>query len=197
VITITGVAGLATNVWANGDSAGQKLAGGVLGLGAILCLSIGLLAVVFLFSLMRTPTVRRGSIRMSAAPGRCLLIGLLVLVVGLGGFAVLKPLGPAGALPGLLLALALVWCMVSGLSMVAHQIGERIQTAWLSRSLGSDPMAVLYGMILLLAVGFLPVIGQLVQLVALLVGLGSAVSGPFEKSARTPPVPAQPTPPAS
>jgi hypothetical protein len=74
--------------------------------------------------------------------------------------------------------------------MLAHSIGERVQTALMAKSLGSDAMAVVYGAVPLLAVGFLPGVGQVIQIVAIMIGLGGAISALFARRAvpQAPPV---------
>lgn len=175
---------------------GEKLSGAVLLVLAVACISIGLLAVLFLFGLLRPETVRRGSARVRTSPGRCLLIGVLGLVVCVIAGALLNAIPPAvRALPGLALVLVIAYLTVSGLSMLAHSIGERVQTAVMARSLGSDAMAVLYGGVLLLAIGMLPGLGQLIQLVAIMIGMGSAISTLFSRAEAKPVPPPLPAPP--
>jgi hypothetical protein len=147
-----------------------------------LSIGVGLLAVMFLFGVLRPQPVRRGSETVRTSLGRCFLVGLLTLLVCVGGFAVFQALRKLGVVPGLALALALAYWTLSGLAMLAHSIGERVQTALMAKSLGSDVMAVVYGAVPLLAVGFLPIVGQLIQLVAIVIGLGAAMSALFVKS---------------
>ena len=107
------------------------------------------------------------------------VLGVVVLAAGLmllGG--VPKPLA---ALPFVALVLVLVYLVISGLSIVAHSIGERVQTALMARSLGTDAVAIVYGAVPLLAVGLLLGLGQLIQVVALLIGLGAAIGALFER----------------
>ncbi len=147
-----------------------------------LSVGVGLLAVMFLFGVLRPQPVRRGSETVRTSPGRCLLVGLLTALVCIGGFAVFKALGKFGGVLLMALALVFVYWLLSGLTMLAHSIGERVQTALMAKSLGSDAMAVVYGAVPLLAVGFLPVVGQVIQLVAITIGLGGAMSALFVKS---------------
>jgi len=147
-----------------------------------LSIGVGLLAVMFLFGVLRPQSVRRGSETVRTSPGRCLLVGLLTLLVCVGGFVVLKALGRPGGVLSVALALVFAYWVLSGLAMLAHSIGERVQTALMAKSLGSDAMAVVYGAVPLLAVGFLPVVGQVIQLVAVVIGLGTAISTLFVKS---------------
>jgi hypothetical protein len=147
-----------------------------------LSMGVGSLAAALLFCVLRPQSVRRGSETVRTSPGRCWLVGLLTTLVCTGGFVLCKAMHRFGALPGVALALALAYGMLSGWAMVAHCVGERVQTALMAKSLGSDAMAVIYGAVPLLAVGFLPVVGQFIQLVAGLVGLGAAVSTWLVKS---------------
>lgn len=94
-------------------------------------------------------------------------------------------LGPLAGLPALALVLAFGYWQLTGLAMLAHSIGERVQTALMAKSLGSDAMAVMYGAVPLLAIGFLPGVGQVIQLVAVMISLGAAISTLFQCS--TPP----------
>lgn len=156
-----------------------------------LSISVGLLAVGFLFGVLRPQAVRRGSETVRTLPGRCLWIGLLALLVCGAGLAVLKALGPAAVLPALAWGLMFGYWLLSGLAMLAHSIGERVQTALLAKSLGSDAVAVVYGAAPLLAIGFLPFVGQVIHLVAVMIGLGGAISVQFarrEAKASPPPV---------
>ncbi len=159
-----------------------NLSGLVTVLLAALGISVGLLAVLFLLGVLCPQSVRRGSEIVRNAPGRCLLVGLLAFLICLAGFVVFKALGPLAGLPSLAWALVFGYWMLSGMAMLAHHIGERVQTALMARSLGSDAMAVVYGAVPLLAVGFLPGVGQLIQLVAVMIGLGGAISNLFRRS---------------
>jgi hypothetical protein len=147
-----------------------------------LSFGIGLLAVMFLFGVLRPQPVRRGSETVRTSPGRCLLVGLLTLLVCIGGFMVFRAMRKPGAVLSVALALVFAYWILNGLTMLAHSIGERVQTALMAKSLGSDAMAVVYGAVPLLAVGFLPVLGQLIQLVVITIGLGGAMSVLFVKS---------------
>ena len=60
--------------------------------------------------------------------------------------------------------------------MVAGELGERLQSSLNLASLGSGVAAVFYGGALVMLVGLLPGVGQLVQALLLVVGLGTAVS---------------------
>jgi hypothetical protein len=102
-------------------------------------------------------------------------------LVCLAGFTLLKSLGPFGGLPSLALALVCGYWLLVGLTILAHNIGERVQTALMSKSLGSDAMAVAYGAVLLLVVGFLPGVGQVIQLVAIMIGLGAVIHALFAR----------------
>lgn len=145
-------------------------------------IAVGLLAVLFLVGVLRPQAVRRGSETVRTLPGRCLLVGLLSLLVCIAGLAVLKVLGPLAGLPSLALVLAFGYWLLTGMAMLAHSIGERVQTVLMAKSLGSDAMAVVYGAVPLLAIGFLPGVGQVIQLVAIMIGLGGAISLLFAKS---------------
>jgi hypothetical protein len=159
-----------------------------------LSFGIGLLAVMFLFGVLRPQSVRRGSETVRTSPGRCFLVGLLTLLVCIGGFVLFKALGRLGGVLAVALALVFAYWLLSGLAMLAHSIGERVQTALMAKSLGSDAMAVVYGAVPLLAVGFLPVVGQLIQLVAITTGLGAAMSALFaHRQAETQPPPPVPS----
>ena len=176
------VAGVTTNVWAGDAVAGTKLASATLGVLVGITFSIGILALLFLFGVLRPQTVRCGSDRVRTAPGRCLWIGVLALVVLAGGVMLLGVLPkPLAALPFVAVVLFVLYLVISALSIVAHSIGERVQTALVARSLGTDAVAIVYGAVPLLAVGLLLGLGQLIQVVALLIGLGAAIGALFER----------------
>jgi hypothetical protein len=179
---VLAIAGVATSVQAGEAAVGSKLASATLGVLVGITFSIGMLALLFLFGVLRPQTVRRGSERVRTAPGRCLWTGLLALLVLVGGVMLLGVLPkPLAALPFVLLVLVVLYLVISALSIVAHGIGERVQTALAARSLGADAVAVVYGAVPLLAVGLLVGLGQLIQLVAFLIGLGAAIGALFER----------------
>lgn len=155
----------------------DKLAGLLLVLLAAVGVAVGLLGVVFLVGVLQPHRVRGGSARVRQTPGRCLLIGLLTALVFGAGLAVMQAL-PKGVreLVGLAWSLGFVYLLLNGIAMLGHAIGERVQSAVMARSLGSDALAIVYGTVPLLAAGLLPGVGQAVQLVGILVGLGGAVS---------------------
>lgn len=177
----------------SGPATGDKLAGAVLAVLVGLTFTVGLLALLFLFAVLRPQRVQRGSARVRTAPGRCLLVGTLGLVVFAAGFMLLGVLPkPLAALPFVLWSLVLLYLVITGLASVAHSIGERVQAALTARSLGSDAMAVMFGAVPLLGLGLLVGLGQLIQLIALLVGLGGVLSASSEHKAK--PVAAAPPP---
>jgi len=67
-------------------------------LGLSIC--VGLLAVLFLLGVLRPQSVRRGSETVRTLPGRCLLVGLLALLVCIAGLAVLQVARTAGRIAG-------------------------------------------------------------------------------------------------
>ena len=166
----------------------------------LICSSVGLVALMILYTVLRPQRVMQGGELFRQRPVRCFCAGIIASLI----FLVIA--GLANVLPGPLrplvwLALVLVyanWC-VSGLCMLAYDLGERLQSNLNVRSLGSSGMGVLYGGGAIVLVGFLPALGQVVQFIAFVSGLGTAVSRRFLKSPPTPAVddpPATPEPPA-
>jgi len=153
---------------------GDKLATAVLVLLVLVCVSIGLLALMALYSLLRPRTVRHGADLLRVNPGRALGTGALAALVVVGFLAL------SGAVPqaGPVVVAFVVWALyllLSGLCMVTHEIGDRLQSSLQSRGAGSVVAAVLWGGLILGLVGFVPFVGQLVQLVTGVLGLGVAV----------------------
>ena len=149
----------------------------------MVCGSVGLVTLMILYTVLRPQRVIQGGELFRQRPVRCLCAGILasVILLVVAGVANVLP----GALKGLVfLALVLLYAhwAVSGLCMLAHDLGERLQSNLNVRSLGSSGMAVLYGGGVLMLAGFLPGLGQAVQFIALVSGLGAAVSRRFLKA---------------
>ena len=166
----------------------------------LICSSVGLVVLMILYTVLRPQRVMQGGELFRRRPVHCFCVGILASVIFLviDGLANVLP-GPLRPLVWLALVLVYAHWVVSGLCMLAYDLGERLQGNLNVRSLGSSGMAVLYGGSALTLVGFLPALGQVVQFIALVSGLGTAVSRRFLKHPATPAVndlPAAPEPPA-
>lgn len=152
----------------------------------MVCSSIGLVTLMILCTVLRPQRVIQGGELFRQRPVRCLCAGILASVIFLviAGLANVLP-GPLRPLVWLALVLVYAYWAVSGLCMLAYDLGERLQGNLNVRSLGSSGMAVLYGGGAIVLIGFLPALGQVVQFIAFVAGLGTAVSRRFLK----PPVP--------
>ena len=141
-------------------------------------IALGLLAIQLLYSVLRAPALRQGSDLLRRRPAYALGLGVLVLLV-LGGAVALAQLVPEPGRGLLVLALILValYLAIPGVTMVNHAIGEQVHANLNSRYVGSSFMAVLTGGVLTLLIGCVPLLGQLIQFVILLIGLGAATVG--------------------
>ena len=167
----------------------------------VLCLKIGVLAIILLYTVARPEGVRRGAALVNRSPVRCLLAGTLVLLIFIAAAIIASRLpNPVKGLAAVALLLVFVWAVVAGLAAVAHELGERLQTSLGTGAAGTTGRAVLWGSVLVLAAGFLPVLGQLVQFVVGLFSLGAAaclvLARPPKPAVATPPTPAPEPPPA-
>jgi hypothetical protein len=139
-----------------------------------LTLVVGLCAVLTCLAAWRPAAVRAGAERLRQRPFRALLTGSLTLVAALLAALLLRLLPkPVAGLLGVLLLAALAVAILGGLALVAHDLGERVLASLTSRHVGSAVAAVAVGAVLLLLCGALPVLGQLLHLIALTSGLGA------------------------
>jgi Na+/melibiose symporter-like transporter len=140
-------------------------------------LALGLSAVLTCLAAWRPAAVRAGAERLRQRPFRALLTGSLTLVAALLAALLLQLLPkPLAGLLGVLLLAGLAVAILGGLALVAHDLGERVLASLTSRHVGSAVAAVATGAVLLVLCGALPLLGQLLHLVAIASGLGALLS---------------------
>jgi hypothetical protein len=174
---------------------GEKLATVGILLTISVCVAVGMLALLLVYGLLRPAVIRGGSDRLRAHPKRSLLVGILGLVLLIAVIALLQAFPePIKGLGGLVLLAAALYLMVSGAAIIAYDLGDRLLANVGARCSGSSFMAVLWGGLLLLLLGFVPVLGALIQFVALVLGFGLALSGLVDRSGPPPAPESEPTP---
>ncbi len=144
----------------------------------LLFLKLGLVSLLTLYAILRPQSVREARVRLRTSPRKTFITGLLAFLVLalLVGFLQGLP-GPLKGLLGGTLLLATGYWMIGGLAAVALEIGERLQVNLNGLGIGSDAAAVIAGSALLMLAGFLVGLGQVVEIVALLLGLGATIAG--------------------
>jgi len=169
----------ATALWAGpmkGQGPGNQLAGIAMVLVFAVCVEVGLLATALLYAVLEPERVRAGSALQAQSVFRSFGIGVLMAIILLLACALMDNMpGGIGGLLGVPLLAAYAYLFIMGFTMVAHCVGDRIQSNIASRTTGSSFFAVLYGGSILLLTNFVPVVGQLVLLVVLVLSLGAAM----------------------
>lgn len=161
---------------AEGVPAGDQLAQFkcvALGVAGFTLAGVGLLALLSLYGVAKARAVRCNGDRLRKHTMRAFLVGvmtalaavLLAMIVGL------LP-DPLNGLCGLVLVLSVAYMVVGGLSVVAHELGDSVLSNLNSRHAGSSFASVLTGGALLGLCGFAIGVGQVLQLLALVLGLG-------------------------
>jgi len=141
----------------------------------LLCVKLGFLGTALLYAVLEPERVRTGSSLQTQASSRSFGIGVLmggILVLacaivsklpdGLNGFIAIPILG------------AYAYLLITGFTMVSQCVGDKIQSNTASRTAGSTFFAVLYGGGLLLLANFVPIIGQIVLLIVVILSIGTA-----------------------
>ncbi len=153
----------------------------------VTCFSAGLVAILALYSMWRPAQVRHGSAHVRNRPLHCAIAGLLSLaiLVGMIALAANIPEPVQGLLVIVTLCLAAV-LLVRGGSMIAYDVGDRMLASMSSRFLGSVLASVLLGGTVILLAGYLPILGQVIQLLLFVMAAGAALTGRLgvEKSAQ-------------
>ncbi|NOY79377.1 MAG: hypothetical protein GXP31_00075 [Kiritimatiellaeota bacterium] len=152
----------------------------------LLFLKLGLVSLLALYAVLRPQTLRASRARLCASPRKTFITGILAFLALalLAGLLRVLP-GPLKGFTGGTLLLATAYWTVGGLAAVALEVGERLQANLNGLGVGSDAAAVIAGGALLMLVGFLVGFGQVVEIVALLLGLGAAITGLGKKRQRT------------
>mgnify|MGYP006295500907 CR=1 FL=1 len=182
----------ASSVWAqSATSAGGGPVGRLLmGTGAValaLLVEIGLLSLVILAVILRPATIRAGTEELRTRPVRTFLAGVLAMIV-LTLAAILLSHLPEASRPLLALLLAALfgfWAVCGG-AMVCGEIGDRLQANVGAGTGGITAWSVFWGSVLIVTAGFVPILGQLVQLVVLLLALGAGISAELGRLERKP-----------
>jgi len=148
----------------------------------VMCTEIGLIALLGLISVLRPRQLRDGSRLVREHPLRCLGVGLLACLAFVGVGVVSNSLGDGGKAVLLLpLFVAFLYWILFGMVFVAADVGDRVQSNVNTRSLGSGFASVLWGGVVLALIALLPIVGQGVIVLGVIVGLGAAVSLLFMK----------------
>jgi hypothetical protein len=155
---------------------GAHLAGLLTVVVLIAAVGVGIIAVLVLHALRRPEVVRRGAEDLRRHPVWSFVIGLLVVLICLGFVALLQVLPePFQGVFGLLMLLISGYLLFSGLAMQAHLLGDRILSSLNSRQLGSVFASVTAGGGLLVLLSYAAFVGQLLQVLVLIQGLGAAL----------------------
>ncbi|MBT4822144.1 MAG: hypothetical protein HON70_40935, partial [Lentisphaerae bacterium] len=152
---------------------GQQLAGVAMGLALVICVELGLLATCLLYAVLEPERVRAGSALQARSAFRSFGVGVLMVVILLLACGLISQM--PDAISGLLaipLLAAYTYVLIMGFTMVAHGVGDRIQSNTSSTTMGSSFFAVLYGGSILLLTNFVPFVGQLVLLIVALLAIG-------------------------
>lgn len=156
----------------SGGDMGQVVLAGL----AILLLTVGFMALTTFWQLLRPARCRAAAVLAGQSPFRCWIYGILTLLIVILQLALAKTLPP---LLGILLTLAFTLpcfiLLLIGAAAVAHALGEKLLTNTGSPGQMSDVWAVLTGSALLGLLNLIPVIGQVITVLALCIGLGAAV----------------------
>lgn len=168
-----------TTLWAGPMKAqgpGHQLAGIAMVLILAVCVELGLLALALLYAVLEPERVRTGSALQAQSVFRSFGVGILMAIILLLACALIgqMPEGLNGLIAVPLLA-AYAYLFIMGFTMVAHCVGDRIQSNISSPTTGSSFFAVLYGGGILLLANFVPVVGQLVLLVVVVLSIGAAM----------------------
>jgi len=137
-------------------------------------MSIGALSMSLFYSILFPKAVSNGVRTLRLMPLRAFFAGFLCLCLYLIALSMLKhfsePLRIALFVP---IALAGSFHSVSGLSMVLALLGEKIAFNTASKYCSSSFMHILFAGIVFVAIGLLPVLGQIAQGVIMISGLGA------------------------
>lgn len=146
------------------------------------CIKLGLLAFSLVFSVLKPQTVIKGSEIIKQTVVRSFITGLLCLIFYL---LLLKITRMIPRYFNLLLAVPILIVLfihiAAGFSVICHFLGEKIHANIGSRFTGSTFMAVLYGGIVILALGFVPIFGQAASLIIITTSLGATLIHMFSK----------------
>lgn len=159
-----------------GQPPSQQLAGFILLVCLVLFVGLGLLAAAGLYAILRPEKLKLGSLLQRQAPFRTFGAGVLGIVILVGCVGLCEnlptPLRTAVLFPLMLVA---AYVMLTGFAMAAHAVGEAVQSNIGSRSLGSSLCAVFYGGGLLLLLNLLPILGQVMMGLLVLLALGAGI----------------------
>jgi len=146
-------------------------------LGAVF-VCIGVLALLSVYGVVRAREVRINGERLRKHTRHAFLVGVLTAfaAVVLAMFAGALP-EPLSGLLGVALILSVVYMGVGGLCVVAHELGDSVLSNLNSRHAGSSFASVLTGGALLGLCGLALGVGQILQLLAWILGLGVFVGG--------------------
>lgn len=142
----------------------------------VLLLGLGFTAAMLVTHLVIPSLTRRGALLVRRTPGRSLVYGLAVTLAILLALMLAKAVSPvAGNLLGVVLVLPWAAFAVIGIAATCHSLGESLLTAAGSPHQDSGPWAVGAGAVLLSLINLFVGLGQVVCLLAFMVGLGAVV----------------------
>jgi len=149
----------------------------------IVVAKLGILAMLTVVQLLRPAAVRAARVPLRATPVRVFFVGLFTMVGAILLLGIARGLsGPLGAGLALAVLSVLVWWILNGLAAVFSELGERFQAEIGGLRVGSETAALLVGGVLLLTAGFLPAVGQIAQIAALLCAVGIAVTQRIDRT---------------
>jgi len=144
----------------------------------VVLVGVGLLALLSIYGVARAQQVRRNGDRLRKHTLRGFLVGVLTAsaAILLAMIAGILP-EPLNGLCGLALVVTVAYMSIGGLCTVAHELGDGVLSNVNSRYVGSSFASILAGGALLGVCGFAVGVGQVLQLLALILGLGVFTSG--------------------
>lgn len=152
-----------------------QLSGLIIVILLLICMKIGWLSIVSIYSLLRPQKTMKGSQVIGTRGIASFLIGLGVFVACVLIMALSKQfLGRRGIIISGPVILFLLYLLVSGGAVIYHFIGEKIQSNMNSSTIGSSFYAVIYGGILALLVDLIPVVGWIVSFIIVAESVGIA-----------------------
>ena len=139
-----------------------------------ICISIGLIAIQLLYSVLRPQIVREGSDYSRQKPLKLFFLGLALSVLFMVIIFILDKLPgePIKALGALVAIIFYAFIILRGLTMITHNIGDKILSSMNSKYAGSSFVSVLAGAIIFCLVGFVPFVGWFIHGLILMVAMG-------------------------
>ena len=161
------------------ESPGQMLSALLFITLALILISIGLIAIQVIYSVLKPQVVREGSNYSREKPLKLFLLGVALAVLFLVITFILEKL-PAGDIKGIIAIIVLIFyafVILRGLTMLTHNIGDKILSSINSKYAGSSFMSVLAGASITSLISFVPFVGWFIIALILLTSLGLGFIG--------------------